>query len=108
MNKIKKEKKLRAYLNSNEEVTQEINSNGVLIEYLDDAPRYEINFHYLFGWLIFLTKKDLLTNRIQKISALKVLQHKIKYITEYNRNSRLKINDRDGILVRNLIEKINI
>ena len=38
MGKVKN-KKVLVYLNANEEVIQEINDSGVMIEYLEDTPR---------------------------------------------------------------------
>lgn len=108
MGKVKN-KKVLVYLNANEEVIQEINDSGVMIEYLEDTPRYEIKFNYLFGKLIGLTKKDLLTNTIKKISLFKIAFQKISYITEYNSNRKYAtINDDRDETVRSLLEEFII
>lgn len=102
-------KKVLVYLNANEEVIQEISDSGVMVEYMEGTPRYEIKFNYLFGKLIGLKKRDLLDNTIKKISLFKIAFQKINYITEYNRNKKyVAINDDRDETIRSLLEEFII
>ena len=104
MDKGKKRKEV-VYLNTEEQITKRVNSNGVIVEYLEDNDRYEIKFNYFFGKLIGLTKKDLMTNKIKRISLFKIAFQKLAYITEYNEKRKyLTTTDQDSRIVRDLYE----
>ena len=102
-------RKVLVYLSSNEEIIQEINNNGVLVEYNESNPRYEVRFNYFLGILTSLTKKDLITNKIDKISLFRILLQKFNYLTEYSDRNRIKtINDSKDETIRELLESFII